>query len=76
VVTKATAKYLMAEDSSQAWMEECGIEDMNTWVSSAMVWQSWSDWCDKTGERPGNRKLCPQALKPALKQPEAKQSQL
>jgi putative DNA primase/helicase len=63
IVQTATNEYLMAEDSTQAWMDECGTRgDANEWESSGDLWVSWEGWAKRSGEYVGNRKQFAQAL--------------
>jgi putative DNA primase/helicase len=55
-VIAATAAYLDAEDAVAAWIEaECEGEPDNdaVWTSSTTLFESWSRWASKAGERPG-----------------------
>jgi putative DNA primase/helicase len=62
IVKQATDEYLMAEDSSCAWIEECGTRDPNAWESSADLWISWESWAKRSGEYVGSRKQFSQTL--------------
>jgi putative DNA primase/helicase len=62
VVRQATEEYLMAEDSTQAWMDDVGTRDVNAWEPSADLWMSWESWAKRSGEHVGSRKQFAQAL--------------
>jgi putative DNA primase/helicase len=61
-IRNATNEYLAAEDSIGRWMEECCILRETWWTSSTALFNSWMNWCQTTGERPGSQRRFTQAL--------------
>jgi putative DNA primase/helicase len=62
VVMQATQEYLHAEDAVLAWIEERGTRDVNAWTAFAVLWQSWQDWTQQSGEYTGGSKQFQEAI--------------
>jgi len=54
-VTAATEQYLEAEDAVLAWLEDCCTVQVGFTVAKADVRDSWSTWCQRTGQIVGGR---------------------
>jgi putative DNA primase/helicase len=54
-VTTATEQYLEAEDSVQAWLDDCCTIGANLTAAKADVRNSWAKWCERTKTPPGGR---------------------
>jgi putative DNA primase/helicase len=56
IVTEATTAYLEAEDAIAAWIDdECSL-DANTFTTTTILFASWSQWADASGEYVGSTK--------------------
>ena len=55
-VRNATAEYLNAEDGLARWIEECCVEGQTFTGTTALLFESWKDWCERTGEYAGSMK--------------------
>jgi phage/plasmid-associated DNA primase len=55
VNTVATEQYLEAEDAILAWLEDCCTRQVGFTVSKTDVRDSWSKWCQRTGQIVGGR---------------------
>lgn len=58
-----TAEYFEAEDTTELWLEECSRAKPEGWASNKDLFQSWSEWCKRSGEYAGTRKQFAQRLK-------------
>lgn len=61
-VLEATAEYLQAEDVISAWIDECCMPDITAWKSSTDLFNSWSQWCQRSGEYVGSHRKFSQKL--------------
>lgn len=61
-VASATSDYFEAEDSFQAWMDECCLQHESRQAAVADLFTSWAQWADRRGEKPGTAKAFSQAL--------------
>ena len=57
VVRDATNNYFEAEDSFQAWLDECCEQRPGHRATSAELYQSWREWAEHAGESPGSSKV-------------------
>jgi putative DNA primase/helicase len=55
-VQEATSKYLEAEDSINAWIDETCRRDPNAFTASARLFSSWTVWASLSGEAVGTQK--------------------
>jgi putative DNA primase/helicase len=62
IVTEATAAYLQAEDALGAWIDDRCIRDANTFTTSLVLFSSWSNWAEASGEYIGSLKQFIEAL--------------
>jgi putative DNA primase/helicase len=61
-VRDATDKYLSDEDSLARWIDDRCITGPQFWYAGRSLFDSWSDWCKQTSERPGTQKRFCQQL--------------
>ncbi len=61
-VREATKQYLSAEDAMTLWIEECCKVDVDYTATTAELYKSWRQWCDRTGEFAGSQKRFAQRL--------------
>ena len=61
-VTEATAEYLAAEDAPGNWVCECCTTDATLHSSSSILYASWKNWADASGEFAGSQKSFTQKL--------------
>jgi putative DNA primase/helicase len=55
-VTTATEDYRRSEDIFGAWMSECTVVlERRVRTKVITLWNSWKEWCDQAGERPGRQ---------------------
>jgi putative DNA primase/helicase len=47
---EATAAYLAAEDVFGAWLEECCIQEADAWASVRLLYGSYTQWAEASGE--------------------------
>lgn len=57
IVIEATNEYLESEDAVRAWIEERCELDSNAFEPRGRLYESWSLWADKGGEKAGSAKL-------------------
>lgn len=62
IVQEATSKYLAAEDAIGRWIDDCCVRDSNCWTPGTALFASYTQWCERTGERPKSQRLLTQAL--------------
>lgn len=62
VVREATEKYLSEEDTFATWIEECCEMEPGSRETSADLFQSWSAWAERNGEKPWTKKRFSQAM--------------
>ena len=55
-VTDATAAYLEAQDAFAAWIDDQCERNPNAWEGTKMLWASWKDWAEKSGEYVGDQR--------------------
>lgn len=60
VIADSTDKYLEAEDTLGAWLDECCDRDHDT--DGATLYKSYADWCDKNGDNAWSRRAWSNAL--------------
>jgi len=61
-VRDATAEYLEAEDTLNAWADECCKLAAGLWCGSSELYASWRDFAVRSGEQPGSQKKFSQRL--------------
>jgi putative DNA primase/helicase len=64
-VLDATSKYFADQDLMAHWLEEaCDAEPRNPYKSatSAELFKSWTDFADRSGEKPGNKRIFAEAM--------------
>lgn len=62
IVRSATADYFTAEDALGQWLGECCITGRAYWTAGAVLFSSWREWCERSGEYVGSQKRFSQAL--------------
>jgi putative DNA primase/helicase len=62
VVRSATDNYLAAEDAIGRWLEDRCVIRLACWTAGAALFASYSEWCERSGERPKSQRLLTQAL--------------
>lgn len=56
-VTAATEEYFDSEDMTALWIAECcDVTDVRDETASSLLFECWSWWATKQGERPGTQK--------------------
>ena len=55
-VRQATEEYLTAEDTLGAWVDDCCVLDPNSHTSTRLLFLSWKDWAEMTGNFIGDEK--------------------
>jgi phage/plasmid-associated DNA primase len=61
-VIEATQAYLLAEDATAAWLDDCCVLDPNARASSGELFASYKAWAEGTGEYVGTEKSFSQKL--------------
>jgi putative DNA primase/helicase len=61
-VRAATDEYLAAEDRIALWLDDCCVLDRRCWSANGSLFESFGQWCERTGEQPGSQKRFSQAL--------------
>jgi putative DNA primase/helicase len=56
-VTAATEAYLEAEDAIAAWLDDCCTIRAGFSISKADARDSWSRWCQRTGQSGGRNEF-------------------
>lgn len=56
IVTEATNSYLETEDTFGRWIAECFDRDVNGWLGSTELFQSWQPWAAANNEYVGSQK--------------------
>jgi putative DNA primase/helicase len=59
-IASSTDQYLESEDTIGAWLEECTDRDRDT--EGALLYKSYSAWCDRNGDNPFSRRGWANAL--------------
>jgi putative DNA primase/helicase len=57
IVTEATNAYLESEDAVRAWIDERCERDLHAFEPRPRLYESWSLWAEKSGEKPGSAKF-------------------
>jgi putative DNA primase/helicase len=61
-VKAATAAYLAEEDKIAQWIEEACLTGPAHWGGGAVLWESYTEWCQANKERSVSRKAFAEAL--------------
>ena len=62
VVTEATTAYFDEQDTIRQWIAECCDDDKLKSATAAALFESWTAYALRNGERPGTQKWLSQAL--------------
>jgi putative DNA primase/helicase len=62
IVTEATEKYLIEEDSFGRWVEECCTIDPKMFGNGNVLWNSWKEWAERNNDPVGSRKNFAQVM--------------
>jgi putative DNA primase/helicase len=54
-VLEATAAYMDAEDSIENWIADCCDRDPRSFTNITLLFRSWSDWAERSGQPKGVR---------------------
>jgi putative DNA primase/helicase len=61
-VTKATADYMMSEDSLGNWLADRCEDNREGWTSTSHLFESWKFWAEEAGDFVGSQKRFSQRL--------------
>jgi putative DNA primase/helicase len=61
-VRDATEAYMVAEDATAAWIDECCTRKPSVWEPLAALFASWTDWAARSGEFVGSSKKFAQVI--------------
>jgi putative DNA primase/helicase len=73
-VRDATNRYLENEDIIATWLAEKCDRVPDAWTLTRDLFESWRQWCDTAGERPGSRKAFAEGLEEGHRLQQAKRN--